>query len=143
MSSMHSDLGCPFCHPLETIILENGSAQALLSDPRKVPGHTLVVPKRHIEKPWELTESEITDIYALIFIIEQKLIGKLGDGCDIRQNYRPFTRQDKLKLNHLSFHVIPRSMNDYIYSVSEHYEEDIFADLDDEERMAVTKMLIE
>jgi diadenosine tetraphosphate (Ap4A) HIT family hydrolase len=85
--------GCPFCHPLERVVKENDLAQVLLSDPRKIPGHILVMPKRHVEEPWELTASELQAIFELIFFIEKKIIGKLGDGCDIRQNYRPFMKQ--------------------------------------------------
>lgn len=138
---MSSEEGCPFCNPLEGILKENEYAQVMLSDPRKVPGHLLVMPKRHIEKPWELTDKELQDIFDLIFFIEKRVMGKLGEGCDIRQNYRPFLKQDALKVDHIHFHVIPRSLNDYIYSVSEKYEADLFAELDDTERDAVTKLL--
>lgn len=113
----------------------------LLSDPRKVPGHTLVMPKRHVEKPWDLTEQELQDVFELIAFTEQRVVGKLGAGCDIRQNYRPFMHQDALKVNHLTFHVIPRAKDDYLYSVSEKYEDDLFAELDDLERDEVTKLL--
>lgn len=132
---------CPFCNPAERVLKENDHAIVLLSDPRKVPGHFLVIPKRHIEKPWELKEPEITDIFKLIFFIEQKIIGKLGDGCDIRQNYRPFMKQDTLKVDHLHFHVIPRSLEDYIYQISEKYETQMFAKLDKTEHDAVVKLL--
>jgi len=138
---MSEVVNCPFCNPQERVLLENGQAQAMLSDPRKVPGHFLVMPKRHIEKPWELTEIELTNIFALIADIQQRVIGQLGEGCDIRQNYRPYLKQDALKVNHLTFHVIPRAKNDYLYSVSEKYEEDLFAELDDVERDAVAKLL--
>lgn len=134
-------IGCPFCNPLERIIKSNDNANLLLSDPRKVPGHLIVVPKRHIEKPWELTDQEITDIFKLIFLAEQKLIGHLGEGCDIRQNYRPFIKQNKLKIDHIHFHVIPRSYHDFIYQKVERYETDIFAELDDLERSEVVKLL--
>ncbi len=132
---------CPFCNPHERILKENAHAQVILSNPRKVPGHFLVAPKRHIEKPWELKADELQDIFELIYSIEQKIIGKLGDGCDIRQNYRPFVPQSQLKVDHIHFHVIPRSLEDYIYSVSEKYETQLFADLDDTERDAVSKLL--
>lgn len=132
---------CPFCEPKDRVLKENTHAQVLLSNPRKVPGHFLVVPKRHLEKPWELTHEELTDIFDLIFFIEQKIIGKLGDGCDVRQNYRPFMQQSQLKINHTHFHVIPRAFEDYIYAVAEKYESDLFAELDPAERDAVTKLL--
>ncbi len=132
---------CPFCNCEERVLKENELAQVVLSDPHKVPGHFLVMPKRHIEKPWELTNLELTAVFDLIFFIEQKIIGKLGDGCDIRQNYRPFKPQDNLKVDHVLFHILPRSQDDYIYKVAEQYESDLYADLDDMERDAVTDML--
>jgi diadenosine tetraphosphate (Ap4A) HIT family hydrolase len=138
---MSKTVACPFCNPSERILKENEYAQVLLRNPRKVAGHFLVVPKRHLEKPWELTDMELRDIFDLIFFIEQKIIGHLGDGCDIRQNYRPFMQQSNLKVNHIHFHVIPRSLHDYIYSVSEKYDTELFADLDDMERDAVAKLL--
>lgn len=132
---------CPFCNSSDRIIKANEHAQAVLSDPHKVPGHVLVMPKRHIEQPWQLTPEEVQDIFELIFFVEQRLVGKLGTGVDIRQNYRPFKRQDDLKVNHVLFHVIPRDKDDYIYTVSEKFEKDLYADLDDLERDEVTKLL--
>lgn len=132
---------CPFCQPSDRILKENNSAKVLLSNPRKVPGHFLVMPKRHIEKPWQLKDEELRGIFELIFFIEQKIIGKLGDGCDVRQNYRPFMPQSPLKVDHIHFHVIPRSFEDYIYSVSEKYDTELFAQLDEEEAAEVAKLL--
>lgn len=132
---------CPFCSPLEHVVKENDLAQAILSDPHKVPGHILVMPKRHVEKPWELETVELKAVFDLIFFIEQRLVGKLGDGIDIRQSYRPFMPQDNLKLNHLTFHILPRSLNDYLYSVSGKYEDGLYAELDDLEAKEVTRLL--
>jgi len=138
---MTDTANCPFCNPAERVLKENEHAQVLLSNPHKVPGHLLVIPKRHVEKPWELTDKEVAGIFQLIFFVEQRIIGKLGEGADIRQNYRPFLKQDELKVNHLTFHVIPRSKDDYLYKVSEQYEDNLFAELDDMERDAVAKLL--
>jgi diadenosine tetraphosphate (Ap4A) HIT family hydrolase len=138
---MNDVIDCPFCEPQERVLKDNASAQVMLSDPRKVPGHLLVMPKRHVEKPWDMTEQEVQDVFELIFFVERRLIGQLGDGCDIRQAYRPFLHQDALKVNHLTFHVIPRTKDDYLYSVAERYEQDLFAELDDLEREAVIKLL--
>ncbi len=135
---------CPFCNPAERVLKENPNAQVMLSNPRKVPGHFLVVPKRHVEQPWDLTTSELQDIFQLIFFVEQRLItGGLGTGVDVRQNYRPFIGESKLKANHLVFNVTPRSKDDYIYSVSEKYDAELFAELDDLERAEVEKLLAE
>jgi ATP adenylyltransferase len=138
---MTDEKQCPFCGSAERSLKENELARVILSDPHKVPGHMLVIPKRHVEKPWELTPEELQAIFGLIFFVEQKVIGKLGDGVDIRQNYRPFMQQSRLKVDHVHFHVIPRSPDDYIYKVSEQYEGDLFVDLDDMERDAVADML--
>lgn len=136
-----SKADCPFCDPSFRVIKSNDTAFVLLSNPRKVPGHTLVIPRNHTEKPWDLTDKEILDIFELIFFVENKLIGKLGDGFDIRQNYRPFTKQDTIKIDHLHFHVIPRSHKDYIYQKVEIQETDIFATLNDQERTEVTRLI--
>lgn len=136
-----SNTDCPFCTLDERILKQNEHAVAVLSNPRKTAGHFLVIPKRHVEKPWELKSDELNSIFELIFFIEQKVLDKLGDGCDIRQNYRPFMKQSQLKVDHMHFHVIPRSYEDYIYQVSEKYDTDLFTDLGEEERIAVEKLL--
>lgn len=132
---------CPFCNIAKRTLKSNDHASVILSNPRKVPGHFLIVPKRHVEEPWSLTNDELTDIFELIYFIERKIIGKLGDGCDVRQNYRPFVGQNGLKVNHTHFHVIPRSNEDYIYQISEKYDAELFAELDPTEAKAVAKLL--
>lgn len=123
------------------MLKQNDLAQVILSNPRKVPGHFLVTPKRHVEKPWELKPEELTAIFELIFFVEQRIIGKLGDGANIRQNYLPFVDQNKIKVNHVHFHVIPRSNQDYLYTVAEQYEDGLFAELDKVEAAEVAKLL--
>jgi diadenosine tetraphosphate (Ap4A) HIT family hydrolase len=136
-----TETACPFCNPEDRVLKENDHAILILSNPRKVPGHFLVLPKRHIEEPWQLTADELTDVFKLIFFVEQRILGKLGTGVDIRQNYRPFLKQGRLKVDHVHFHVYPRSNEDYLYQVSEKFETDLFADLDDLERKEVEKLL--
>jgi len=136
-----SDTACPFCNSKDRILKENESAILILSNARKVPGHVLVLPKRHVEEPWELMSNELRDIFELIFFAERRMLGNLGEGVDIRQNYRPFKKQDALKKNHVLFHVIPRAKDDYLYTVSEKFERDLFTELDDLERGEVEKLL--
>lgn len=132
---------CPFCDPTDRVLKQNRHAQVILSNPHKVPGHFLIIPKRHVTKPWELKNEELIDIFELIFFIEKKIIGKLGDGVDVRQNYRPFMKQSRLKVDHVHFHAYPRSLEDYLYKVVEQYETQLFADLDDAEAKAVADLL--
>ena len=138
---MSDKQNCPFCNPQDRVLKQNDLAYVILSNPRKVPGHFLVNPKRHIENPWDLTKEELADIFDLIFFVQQKIIGKLGDGTNIRQNYLPFIDQGRVKVDHVHFHVIPRSFNDYLYSTAEKFEADLFADLDDIEAKEVAKLL--
>ena len=139
---MSEVVNCPFCNIGERVLKENGTAMAFLSNPRKVPGHFLVSPKRHVEKPWDITPEEREDIFELIGFIEQRLIAAgLGDGCDVRQNYRPFMKQGRVKVDHVHYHVIPRSLEDYIYQISEKYDSELFADLDPAEAKEVAKLL--
>jgi diadenosine tetraphosphate (Ap4A) HIT family hydrolase len=138
---MTETTSCPFCNPFEPIAKENELAKVVLSDPHKVPGHVLVMPKRHVEKLEELKPEELIAIFELISFVGQRFIGNLGEGFDIRQSYRPYLKQDKLKLNHVTFHILPRSMDDYLHQVSGHYEDGLYAELDDTEREAVAKLL--
>ena len=92
-------------------------------------GHLLVTPKRHVEQPWNLTEAELKEIFSHIHELQKRITETLGTGCDIRQNYRPFMKQGRLKVDHLHFHLLPRTFQDDLYERSMKYETDIFADL--------------
>ncbi len=138
---MSRNPNCPFCSLDTRVLKENNLAQAFLSNPRKVPGHFLVIPKRHIEQPWDLTKEELADIFELIFFIEKRIVSQLGEGADIRQNYRPFLKQGKLKVDHVHFHVYPRYNEDYLYKVAEKYEADLFTELDPSEMAEFAKLL--
>lgn len=134
---------CPFCNVDDRVLKENDLAYVILSNPRKVPGHFLVNPKRHVEKPWDVTNDELVAIFELIHFVEQKIVGTLGDGCNVRQNYLPFIDQNNVKVDHVHFHVLPRSFNDYLYTKAQHFEEDLFAQLDPTEAEAVAKLIKE
>lgn len=131
---------CPFCNLGDRVLKKNKHANAFLSNPRKVPGHFLVTPSRHVETPWELTEDELKDIFELIFFVEQRLVNRLGQGVDIRENYRPYDER-KLKQKHVHFHVYPRYEGDYLSQVSDKYEEDLFTELDPAEKDEFSKIL--
>lgn len=133
---------CRFCSQDTQTLRQNNTAKVLLSDPHKVPGHVLVMPKRHVEKPWDLTPEELQDVFDLIFLVQQRFTGKLGDGFDVRQSYWPFMEPNKLKAKHLLFHVIPRSKDDYLFKINEgQHPEDLYADLDEVEGDAVARLL--
>lgn len=132
---------CPFCNPSQRILKENELAYVLLSSPRKVPGHFLVMPKRHVEKPWELTVEELNAVFELVFFVQKRVAEKLSEGCDVRQNYRPFLKQGRVKVDHVHYHVIPRDLFDSLYDKVEKHETDLFQDLTEEEQEEMARLL--
>lgn len=134
---------CPFCDTGSSrVIAENGHAKVIFSNPRLAKGHLLVIPKRHIEQPWDTKKNEREAIFEFIDRYQKILAEKLSTGCDVRQNYRPFLEQGRLKVNHLHYHLIPRVFEDEIYKKSQIHEKDIFIDLQDSE-ITETLILIE
>ncbi|MGF7229393.1 MAG: HIT family protein [Candidatus Saccharibacteria bacterium] len=134
---------CPFCAietQAERILWSDELTVTFLSNPRLIEGHTLVVPRRHVEKPWDLTSPELQSIFTNLWKVEQKLItGGVGAGCDIRQNYRPFMPQGRVKVDHVHFHALPRKLNDTLYETSMRFE--VFEDMSPAEREWMEKLL--
>ncbi len=133
---------CPFCDIKPRIIEEKQTAVLVLSDPRKTPGHFLVIPKRHVEKPWELTPQERTDIFDLILYVQKILYdNKISAGSDICEHYRPFLKQGRIKIDHIHYHILPRDMFDRIYNTIDKYEtEDFYEKLNSEEASRYKKL---
>lgn len=137
---------CPFCNlTVDTeknrVIRSNKLTTTFLSNPRLVEGHTLVIPNRHIEKPWELTSEELLAIFDEIKWVEGQLLDSdLATGVDIRQNYRPFLPQGRIKIDHVHFHVLPRAFDDELYQKAMIHEFEMFAELSLEERDKVTRL---
>jgi histidine triad (HIT) family protein len=136
---------CPFCQiqsEPERIIKRAELTTVFLSNPRLMEGHTLVVPNRHIEEPWQLTEAELKEIFQCIFDIEKHLLlADVGAGFDIRQNYRPFLQQSQLKIDHVHFHILPRYKEDKLHTESMHYEVELFEPLPEAEATKIKNIL--
>jgi len=124
---------CVFCKldsVKERVVGETENTVAILSNPSLVKGHVLVIPKRHVEKLSELNKQEITELMEHVVKIQEGLLKKFK-GCDIRQNYRPFQKEDRLKVNHLHIHIQPRELFDELYEKCQIHEKDIFQDLNE------------
>ena len=132
---------CPFCEPKERVLKENKRAYVLLSNPRRIEGHCLVIPKRHVEKPWEITGDELQDIFELIRFLQKKIVGTLGEGVRIQQNYMPFVPDSKYKVAHVHYHVVPRKFKDRIYQLVDVHDTQLFEDLSKEEHNRVAKLI--
>lgn len=104
-----------------------------MSNPKLMPGHLLVIPKRHVEKLSELKQEEKKELIALVIKYQELVLAKMAAGCDIRQNHRPFIKEGHIKVNHLHIHLLPRKLDDELHKKSMIYEKEIFKDLTPEE----------
>lgn len=113
---------CPFCNPDNSkIIMTNTHAMALYDGYPVTPGHTLIVPKRHIASFFEATREEQAAMFDLLAEMRQQLLNpsqppfdKVGslsvpDGFNIGINDGPAAGQTVM---HLHIHLIPRYAGD-------------------------------
>jgi diadenosine tetraphosphate (Ap4A) HIT family hydrolase len=108
---MSNHSSCLFC-TLDTsrIILANDYALALYDGFPVTPGHSLIVPKRHIASFFEATCEEQTAMFALLAKIQQLLISERNpDGFNIGINDGTAAGQTVM---HLHIHLIPRYAGD-------------------------------
>ena len=134
---------CPFCSINDEktrILKEYKYVRVIFSNPRLMPGHLLVIPKRHVEKISELNEKERKELFDVMIKYQEKIL-KHFSGCDIRQNNRSFQKQGTLKVNHLHIHLQPRKFKDELYYQCQKYETKIFKKLSENELKKYSKIL--
>lgn len=115
-------INCPFCNideEPERIISRRKKVTVVFFNSRLLPGHILVFPKRHVEKISELNQTERTELFNTVIEYQQKIIDTF-DGCDMRQNYRPFATQSNVKVDHVHIHLLPRKPDDVLKEVLKH-----------------------
>jgi diadenosine tetraphosphate (Ap4A) HIT family hydrolase len=102
---------CPFCTlPESRIVAENAHGLVIRDAYPVSPGHTLVIPKRHMGSFFELTPAERSDLLALLDQAREELQGSLHpDGFNIGINDGPAAGQT---VPHLHIHLIPRYRGD-------------------------------
>ena len=139
-------MDCPFCNidkERNKVIKYGKNVFVMFSNPRLMEGHLLVVPKRHVEKLSELNEEERKELFDIVIEYQEKILDNIAEGCDIRQNYRPFQKQDDLKVDHLHIHLQPRKFEDELYQKSQIFEKDVFKELTEEEINKIRSKLID
>lgn len=137
-------MSCPFCeiNKEKTIIIKQKEyCYVCFSNPRLMEGHCLVVSKRHVEKISELNGKERKELFDTLVEYQEKILNNISKGCDIRQNYRPFQKQNNLKLDHLHIHLQPRHFKDELYKKCQIFERDIFRAITQEEINKIIKLL--
>ena len=102
---------CPFCtlDPIR-IVLATDHAIALHDGYPVTPGHSLIVPKRHIASFFEATKEEQAAMFDLLAEMRQLLQLELSpDGFNIGINNGTAAGQTVM---HLHIHLIPRYAGD-------------------------------
>jgi len=102
---------CPFCDlASRTIVTENETTVAFADGFAISPGHTLLVPRRHVASFFELTKAERGDLLALVDQVKAQLYPvHKPDGYNIGFNDGASAGQTVM---HFHLHVIPRYQGD-------------------------------
>ena len=129
-------MNCPFC-TIDSLrnrtVKEGRFVTVVFSNPRLMPGHLLVIPKRHVETIADLDASEQHELFQTVVEFQEKILERVSSGCDIRQHYRPFQKQDHIKADHLHIHLLPRELYDELYQKCQVFETGIFQKTTSEE----------
>ena len=104
-------LECPFCHLDATRINHESEFAVAFSDGFPVTeGHALVIPKRHVDSLFELSEQEQADLWKLVALVRAELQTKFQpDGFNIGLNDGVAAGQTVM---HAHIHIIPRRHGD-------------------------------
>src|SRR6185295_18637251 len=112
-------MDCQFCEIINgktgRILKEGKHVFVVLSNPKLMDGHFLVIPKRHVEKISELNTEERQEFFDETVNLQEKVLEKIAPGCDISEHYRPFIPNNKFKVTHLHMHIRPRFLDDELY----------------------------
>ena len=98
---------CPFCTlPASRILEENGLAVLILDGYPVSPGHSLVIPKRHVGSFFEVTGLERAALFALLDRAKERVAERhRPNGYNIGINDGAAAGQT---VPHLHIHLIPR-----------------------------------
>ncbi len=104
-------MDCPFCNPAPARLVGQTALAVALRDGYPVnPGHTLVVPRRHIASWFEASTDECMEMFRLVDEVKEALDRELHpDGYNIGINVGEAAGQTVM---HLHIHVIPRFAGD-------------------------------
>ena len=109
---------CIFCDIIDgkipsSKVYEDDDVLAILDVSQVTYGHTLVMPKKHIENILEADEDTVVKCSKAISSLSKQIVHNTGAvGCNILNNCGEVAGQT---VHHLHFHIIPRySENDCV-----------------------------
>lgn len=106
-----SENTCPFCTlPANRIVLENFDGMVIDDGFPISPGHTLIIPRRHMGSFFDLSETERNSLLSLLEDAKRRLDKEFRpDGYNIGINDGSVAGQT---VPHLHIHLIPRFHGD-------------------------------
>jgi histidine triad (HIT) family protein len=91
-------------------VYENADAIAILDRFPAVPGHTLVMPRRHAADIWDIRRADAGRLMEAVHDVAALLEERLApDGMTLFQANRPAGWQSVM---HMHVHVVPRQLGD-------------------------------
>jgi diadenosine tetraphosphate (Ap4A) HIT family hydrolase len=103
-------MNCPFCQTNHSILAETKLSFACLDNFPVSEGHTLVIPKRHVETIWELSEDEYSDVFNLVRQVKELIQDRFyPHGINVGVNCGEAAGQTVF---HAHIHIIPRYAGD-------------------------------
>ena len=103
---------CPFCRAESerNIIASSALSLAFFDGFPVSPGHTLIIPKRHVASFFDLTQDERKDMFDMVDEVKRVLDEKFHpDGYNIGVNIGEAAGQS---IFHVHLHLIPRYSGD-------------------------------
>ena len=101
---------CLFCKDPRGVSLARDLAYSARDTYAVSPGHTLIIPKRHVASFFDLTPAEVAACMDLINEEKKRIDGEFNpDGYNIGVNVGPAAGQS---IFHVHIHVIPRYLGD-------------------------------
>lgn len=103
---------CPFCARIasDQALLRDGAAVAIPDAFPLNPGHSLVVPRRHVADLFSLPAVEQADVWRLVATVRERVLAERHpDGFNVGLNVGAAAGQT---VDHAHVHVIPRFRGD-------------------------------
>ena len=141
--SVCNEVNCAFCDisGLEWRTIRSGELfLSFVSKPWFRHGQCLVVPKRHVEAPYELNREEGAEIMQELGRLGLALDSGYGTGT--MEKFMPQQAENGIKMNHLHYHVFPRQAHeDNLFPVPQPNSFEGFVMPTDDEVKALAKAL--
>ncbi len=97
----------------DQVFLEDGNFMAVYDLRPMLPGHALLIPKRHVMQVSELTKDELASFSWMLKKVIPVLLKTYGaDSYNLAVNYG---KNAGMSVGHLHFHILPRSSGDIFH----------------------------